>query len=94
MRRLQRTPAWRRLLWARLASLLRRVAAWRRASDRRIRIVFHGTPEANVGAICREGLDPARRAGQAMGAGEYFGCQSDVSLGYCRNGKKMARHVA
>ena len=30
-----------------------------------------GTQEANVDQICRESLDPKRRAGQAFGAGNY-----------------------
>ncbi|EOD26907.1 hypothetical protein EMIHUDRAFT_114877 [Emiliania huxleyi CCMP1516] len=60
-----------------------------RVPNKTIRLVFHGTPEANVGAICRDGLDPGRRAGQAHGAGEYFGGNMDVSMGYCRGGKYM-----
>lgn len=36
-------------------------------------LVFHGTPERNIQSICRQGLDPKRRAGQAYGPGEYFG---------------------
>ena len=31
--------------------------------------VMTGTQEANVDQICRESLDPKRRAGQALGAG-------------------------
>lgn len=44
-------------------------AALRRCADKRVQLVFHGTAEANIDAICREGLDPKRRAGQAMGPG-------------------------
>lgn len=46
------------------------------ASDKTIRLVFHGSPEANMAAIAKDGLDPKRRGsavGQAYGAGEYFG---------------------
>jgi len=45
------------------------VAARKRCADKSVELVFHGTPEANVKAICREGLDPRRRAGQALGKG-------------------------
>ena len=55
-------------------------------SDTKVDMVFHGTPEANVESICREGLDPKRRAGQAMGPGEYFGEDALISLDYCQGG--------
>jgi hypothetical protein len=44
-----------------------------------------------VDAICRDGLDPRRRAGQAHGPGEYFAGpgHSQVSVAYCKGGKKM-----
>jgi hypothetical protein len=45
------------------------VAARARCRDPAIQLVWHGTPEANVDAICRNGLDQRRRAGQAMGPG-------------------------
>ena len=62
------------------------------AEDKTIRLVFHGSPEANMDAIAKDGLDPKRRGsavGQAYGAGEYFGTDVSTSLGYCRGGKKM-----
>jgi hypothetical protein len=46
------------------------VAAWAHVPNKLMRMVFHGTAEANVQAICRDGLDPQRRAGQALGPGE------------------------
>ena len=64
-------------------------AAWARVPDKSMRLVFHGTPEKNIDAICREGLDPNRRRGQALGPGEYFGGQPMISLGYCKGGHKM-----
>ena len=64
-------------------------AAWARVPDKSMRLVFHGTPEKNIDAICREGLDPKRRSGQALGPGEYFGGQPMISLGYCKGGHKM-----
>lgn len=47
------------------------VAARKRCADKTVQLVFHGTPEANVEPICRDGLDAGRRGrtGQAMGAG-------------------------
>eukprot|EP01061_Rhynchopus_euleeides_P014487 TRINITY_DN25091_c0_g1_i2.p1 TRINITY_DN25091_c0_g1~~TRINITY_DN25091_c0_g1_i2.p1 ORF type:complete len:1565 (+),score=406.26 TRINITY_DN25091_c0_g1_i2:452-4696(+) len=47
------------------------------------RFGWHGTRtrEALV-AICRDGWDPSRRAGQACGPGEYFGHTAETSMGY------------
>jgi hypothetical protein len=45
------------------------IAARARCRDPTVQLVWHGTPEANVDAICRSGLDPRRRAGQALGPG-------------------------
>ena len=63
--------------------------AWEAVPQSGLRMCFHGTNEANIAAICHDGLDPARRAGQAMGPGEYFGGHAHVSLGYCKGGRKM-----
>ena len=65
------------------------VAAWERVPDKTIKLVFHGTPSENIPSICKTGLDPKRRTGQAHGKGEYFGQSMDVSKGYCRNGRHM-----
>jgi hypothetical protein len=65
------------------------VAAWQRAPNQQILLVFHGTPEENIAAICTDGLDPKRRSGQAAGPGEYFGKQMAISQGYCRGGRHM-----
>ena len=65
------------------------VAAWQRAPNQQILLVFHGTPEENIAAICTDGLDPNRRSGQALGPGEYFGEQMAISQGYCRGGRHM-----
>ena len=66
-------------------------AAYNRARDQSIRLVFHGTAEANIDAICKHGLDPNRRGqhGQAHGRGEYFAEDSNISVAYCQGGKKM-----
>ena len=57
--------------------------------DKSIKLVFHGTPEANVDAIMKSGLDPARRRGQVYGAGEYFGTDAGTSLSYSQGGRCM-----
>ena len=59
----------------------------------RRKLCFHGTPEQNVASILGQGLDPARRAGQAYGPGEYFGANAAVSIPYCRGGTKMVLFV-
>ncbi len=64
-------------------------AAWAQVPNKSMRLVFHGTSEDNIEAICAEGLDPKRRRGQALGPGEYFAGTPGVSLGYCRGGRKM-----
>ena len=67
------------------------VTAWERVQDQTVKLVFHGTAEANIGAILRNGLDPRRRSGQAHGPGEYFAGEknSAISVAYCKGGKKM-----
>lgn len=52
-------------------------------------VVFHGTASKNIDIILKEGLDPARRNGQAYGPGEYFGKTPRVSIGYCHGGLEM-----
>ena len=64
-------------------------AAWAQVPNKSMRLVFHGTSEENIDAICAEGLDPKRRRGQALGPGEYFAGTPGVSLGYCKGGRKM-----
>jgi len=65
------------------------ISAWAEVPDKGMRLVFHGTPEENIHSICREGLDPRRRSGQAHGPGEYFGGNMATSMGYCRGGRHM-----
>mmetsp|Transcript_9274 Transcript_9274/g.12156 ORF Transcript_9274/g.12156 Transcript_9274/m.12156 type:complete len:291 (-) Transcript_9274:210-1082(-) len=48
-------------------------------SNMQIKLCFHGTPNENVESILRDGLDPKRRTGQAMGKGEYFGLNPLIS---------------
>jgi len=66
-------------------------AAHAAAKDKSIRLVFHGTQEANIEAICRDGLNPGKRGvhGQAHGAGEYFAETPTISMPYCQGGRKM-----
>jgi len=67
------------------------VEEWQKVADQTVKCVFHGTPEANIDAICLGGLDPSRRGknGQAHGAGEYFADEPAICLAYCKGGKKM-----
>ena len=67
------------------------VESWQRVPDQTVKLCFHGTAEANIDAICRDGLDPARRSGQAYGPGEYFGAAGNatISIAYCKGGRKM-----
>lgn len=65
------------------------ISAWAAVPNKKIKLVFHGTPADNIESICTNGLDPARRNGQAYGPGEYFGAAMDVSKGYCRSGRHM-----
>lgn len=57
--------------------------------QRKTCLAFHGTPEQNIPSICKNGYDPTKRSGQAYGPGEYFAATPDISLSYCRSGKKM-----
>lgn len=50
---------------------------------------WHGTAEANVLSIARNGFDPGRRCGQVYGAGEYFAKDPKVSIGYSKGGSFM-----
>lgn len=40
-------------------------------------------------SFCKNGLDPARRKGQARGPGEYFGKDAMTSRPYCKGGSQM-----
>ena len=65
------------------------VAARAQLPDKSMRLFFHGTPETNVKAICRDGLDPKLRRAQALGPGEYFSGKPRISVKYCQGGSKM-----
>ena len=65
------------------------LAEWQRVQDQSVQCVFHGTAEENIDSICQMGLDPKRRDGQAYGPGEYFGVKANISVSYCKGGKKM-----
>ena len=50
------------------------MAAWAWSASKKMKLVFHGTPQQNVAAILENGLDPNRRgasSGQRLGQGEY-----------------------
>jgi hypothetical protein len=62
-------------------------SAYEKVRDKAIKLVFHGTPEKNIVAICRDGLDQKMRGkgtGQAHGKGEYFAENASMSLSYCK----------
>jgi hypothetical protein len=65
------------------------VVSWQSVANQAVRLVFHGTPEANIEAICRDGLDPQRRNLQVYGPGEYFGGSPLVAHRYCKGGTRM-----
>lgn len=65
------------------------VQAWQQVQDQSVTLAFHGTSEGNIESICRYGLDPSKRCGQALGVGEYFGQNALTSHPYCKGGKKM-----
>ncbi|KAH3764525.1 pre-mRNA-splicing factor ATP-dependent RNA helicase DHX15 [Pelomyxa schiedti] len=50
---------------------------------------WHGSTETGIVNICDEGWDTSKRAGQVHGPGEYFGINSAISQGYCKNGNFM-----
>jgi hypothetical protein len=66
-------------------------AAYKKCREKSIKLVFHGTGEENVEAICRSSLDPKKRGcnGQALGKGEYFAEDLLISLPYCKGGRKL-----
>ena len=43
----------------------------------------------NIESICREGYDPKLRRRKKYGKGDYFGTTPDISMKYCKGGKKM-----
>ena len=68
------------------------VQAWRRVPDKRLRLVYHATPERNIPSILRQGLDSRRRGsqhGQVGGVGEYFGKDVATSAPYGQGSRKM-----
>lgn len=63
--------------------------AWQLVEDTTVQCVFHGTAECNIDPICRTGLDPKRRKGQAFGRGEYFATSATIPLAYVKGGRKL-----
>mmetsp|Transcript_8880 Transcript_8880/g.19350 ORF Transcript_8880/g.19350 Transcript_8880/m.19350 type:complete len:569 (+) Transcript_8880:33-1739(+) len=64
----------------------------RSSQTRRLILAYHGTHEANVESICRDGLDKHRRGtanGQAFGPGEYVSPSLGKALSYSRGGMKV-----
>jgi hypothetical protein len=54
-----------------------------------VRLVFHGTPEKNIDAIAREGLDPTKRHAQRFGRGEYFTDDLATALPYMQGASRV-----
>ena len=59
------------------------------SNSKKLALVFHGTREANINAILRDGLDKNKRRGQAFGPGEYFSKSPAASIVYTKGCKKM-----
>lgn len=57
------------------------------AADKTIRVVFHGTSEANIGPISLFGLDPKLRKRQLLGTGDYFSAQFKQAVPYCTSSR-------
>ena len=57
------------------------VHCWEQVGDQTLKAVFHGTAEANVKAICKNGLDPKRRAGLFSVGTLILGVVASVSVG-------------
>ena len=54
-----------------------------------VALVFHGTRSINITNILQDGLDPAKRSGQAYGKGEYFSKDPSVCMSYCKLDKAI-----
>ena len=68
------------------------LSAYTFATTKKMKLLFHGSPQQNIPAILRNGLDPGRRgasSGQRLGSGEYFGTHAEVSTEYCGGGRQM-----
>jgi len=65
------------------------VATWQNASTKKIRLLFHGTPDTNIDSILSNGLDPDRRERQLLGKGDYFADAVKKCMQYCRGAKRI-----
>lgn len=52
-------------------------------------LAFHGTPEANIPNICKNGYDTSKRKRQRYGPGECFAATPEIPLKYCGGGKML-----
>lgn len=61
--------------------------------QKRMGVVFHGTPEERVNEILDKGLDPRYRRTQAFGKGEYFSKDPGLATTYCQGGHKLVVYL-
>ena len=59
------------------------------AADTTIRLGFHGTAEANIDVIAREGLNPRMRKAVKFGDGDYFAERLDVAMPYSQGARRL-----
>lgn len=62
-------------------------------NQKRMAVVFHGTPEERVDDILKHGLDPRYRRTQAFGKGEYFSKEPGLATTYCKGGHKIVVYL-
>ena len=58
-------------------------------TQKRMGVVFHGSPEERIPQILKNGLDPRYRRTQAFGKGEYFSKDPGLATTYCQGGHKL-----
>ena len=61
--------------------------------QKRMGVVFHGTPEERIPEILDKGLDPRYRRTQAFGKGEYFSKDPGLATTYCQGGHKLVVYL-
>lgn len=62
-------------------------------NQKRMAVVFHGTPEERIPEILKHGLDPRYRRTQAFGKGEYFSKEPGLATTYCKGGHKLVVYL-
>lgn len=62
-------------------------------TQKRMGVVFHGSPESRIPQILKNGLDPRYRRTQAFGKGEYFSKDPGLATTYCQGGHKLVVYL-